>query len=102
MKYYHLATRLLLAAALLGLAGCNEEEKVGTPDFAASASGTVFKVGEPVEFALAGNPDFIVFYSGDHHDFKKDINNSLKEIHENTGKQIEALKEKTQKSLKEL
>ena len=36
MKYYHLATRLLLAAALLGLAGCNEEEKVGTPDFAAS------------------------------------------------------------------
>ncbi|WP_289181897.1 DUF5017 domain-containing protein [Alistipes sp. UBA6068] len=65
MKYYHLATRLLLAAALLGLAGCNEEEKVGTPDFAASASGTVFKVGEPVEFALAGNPDFIVFYSGE-------------------------------------
>ena len=35
-------------------------------------------------------------------DFKKDINNSLKEIQENTGKQIEALKEETQKSLKEL
>jgi F0F1-type ATP synthase membrane subunit b/b' len=35
-------------------------------------------------------------------DFKKDINNSLKEIHENTGKQLEALKEETQKSLKEL
>ena len=33
-------------------------------------------------------------------DFKKDINNSLKEIQENTGKQVEALKEKTQKSLK--
>jgi hypothetical protein len=28
-------------------------------------------------------------------DFKKDINNSLKEIQENTGKQIEALKEDT-------
>jgi hypothetical protein len=28
-------------------------------------------------------------------DFKKDINNSLKEIQENTGKQIEALKEET-------
>ena len=28
-------------------------------------------------------------------DFKKDINNSLKEIQENTGKQVEALKEKT-------
>jgi hypothetical protein len=35
-------------------------------------------------------------------DFKKDINNSLKEIKENTGKQPEALKKKTQKSLKEL
>jgi hypothetical protein len=34
-------------------------------------------------------------------DFKKDINNSLKEIQENTGKQLEALKEETQKSLKE-
>ena len=34
--------------------------------------------------------------------FKKDINNSLKEIQESTGKQLEALKEETQKSLKEL
>ena len=32
--------------------------------------------------------------------FKKDINNSLKEIKENTGKQLEALKEETQNSLK--
>ena len=35
-------------------------------------------------------------------EFKKDINNSLKEIQENKGKQLEALKEETQKSLKEL
>jgi hypothetical protein len=35
-------------------------------------------------------------------DFKKDINNSLKEIQENTAKQVDALKEETQKSLKEL
>jgi hypothetical protein len=34
-------------------------------------------------------------------DIKKDINNSLKEIQENTGKQVEALKEETQKSPKE-
>ena len=33
-------------------------------------------------------------------DFKKDINNSLKEIQESTGKQLEALKDETQKSLK--
>jgi hypothetical protein len=35
-------------------------------------------------------------------DFKKDINNSSKEIQENTRKQLEALNEETQKSLKEL
>ena len=35
-------------------------------------------------------------------EFKKVINNSLKEIQENTGKQVEVLKEETQKSLKEL
>jgi hypothetical protein len=31
--------------------------------------------------------------------FRKDINNSLKEIQENTSKQLEALKEETQKIL---
>jgi hypothetical protein len=35
-------------------------------------------------------------------DFQKDINNSLKEIQENTGKQVEALIEEAQKSLREL
>ena len=35
-------------------------------------------------------------------DFKKDINNSLKEIQENKDKQVDALKEEKQKSLKEL
>jgi hypothetical protein len=34
-------------------------------------------------------------------DFKMNINNSIKEIQEKTGKQVEALKEETQKSLKE-
>lgn len=33
--------------------------------------------------------------------FKEDINNSLKEIEENTGKQVEVLKEETNESLKE-
>ena len=35
-------------------------------------------------------------------DFEKDIHSSLKEIQENTGKQVEDLKEGTQISLKEL
>ena len=33
-------------------------------------------------------------------DIKKDINNFLKEIQENTGNQVEVLKEETQKYLK--
>jgi hypothetical protein len=35
-------------------------------------------------------------------DFKKGINNSLKEIQNNTAKQIDVLKEEAQNSLKEL
>jgi hypothetical protein len=35
-------------------------------------------------------------------DFKKDINSSLTQIQKNTGRQVEALHEETQKSLKEL
>jgi hypothetical protein len=35
-------------------------------------------------------------------DFKKDTNSNLKEIQENTAKQVELLKEEKQKSLKEL
>jgi gas vesicle protein len=35
-------------------------------------------------------------------DFKKGINNSLKEIQENTAKQVEVLKEEAQKFFKEL
>ncbi len=64
MKTYR-HTLLLLAAALLGAAGCNEEEKIETPEFSATTAGTVFKAGQPVEFVLTGNPDFIVFYSGE-------------------------------------
>jgi len=35
-------------------------------------------------------------------EFKKDINNTLKETQDNTGKEVDALKVETQKSLKEL
>jgi hypothetical protein len=35
-------------------------------------------------------------------DIKKGINNSLKEIQENSAKEVEALKDRTQKSLKEI
>jgi hypothetical protein len=35
-------------------------------------------------------------------DFKKGVNNSLREIQKNADKQVEVLKEETQESLKEL
>ena len=34
--------------------------------------------------------------------FKKDMDNSLREIQENTGKQVESLKEETYKSLTDI
>lgn len=34
--------------------------------------------------------------------FKKDINNSLKEIQENTGKHVESIREKTSQFLKDI
>lgn len=64
-KFTFIAVPLLAAASLLWLVGCNEEEQVETPDFTASTPGTVFKVGEPVVFSFEGNPDFIIFYSGE-------------------------------------
>jgi len=35
-------------------------------------------------------------------DFKKNVNNSLRKMQENTREQVEALREETQKSMKEL
>ena len=64
-RHTFFAVPFLAAASLLWLTGCNEEEQVETPDFTASTPGTVFKVGEPVVFSFGGNPDFIIFYSGE-------------------------------------
>lgn len=59
------AVGLLVALAPWWSVGCNEEETVDVPYFAAAAPGGVFKVGEPVTFRFEGNPDFITFYSGE-------------------------------------
>ena len=48
------------------------------------------------------DPDLKTFLMMIIEDIKKDINNSLKEIQENTAKQVGDLKEETQKFLKEL
>jgi esterase/lipase len=48
------------------------------------------------------NPDLKAYLMMIVEDIKKDFNNSLKQIQENTAKQVEDLKEKAQKSLKEL
>jgi hypothetical protein len=44
----------------------------------------------------------IISHDAGHEDFQKGINNSHKEIKENTSKQVEVLKEEAQKSLKGL
>ena len=48
------------------------------------------------------DPDLKAYLMMTVEDIKKDFNNSLKEIQENTAKQVEYLKEEAQKSLKVL
>lgn len=72
MKTYKLYTLLLSA---LALASCNEDMTKGledvsvsvTPDENVTIQGQVVTVrkGNPVEFNIAGNPDFVTFYSGE-------------------------------------
>lgn len=73
MKTYRLYTTLLLSA--LALASCNKDMTKGledvsvsvTPDENVTIQGQVVTVrkGNPVEFNIAGNPDFVTFYSGE-------------------------------------
>jgi gas vesicle protein len=48
------------------------------------------------------NPDLKAYLMMMVEDIKKNFNNSLKEVQENTAKDVEDLKEEAQKSLKEL
>jgi vacuolar-type H+-ATPase subunit E/Vma4 len=48
------------------------------------------------------DPDLKAYLMMMREDIKKDFNNSLKEIQENTAKQVEDIKKEAQKSLKEL
>lgn len=41
------------------------KEKVGTPDFEVSTSSLSYKAGDSVKFRFSGNPDNIIFYSGE-------------------------------------
>jgi hypothetical protein len=62
MKQNHLIKLVLLFALFIG--GCKKNEVV-QPTFDAAVQKTTFKVGEQIPFTLAGNPDFVTFYSGE-------------------------------------
>jgi len=64
MKTRHLTGQFLLLLALL-ISSCSKD-KIENPSFDATVAKTSFKVGEPVTFNLAGNPDFVSFYSGEY------------------------------------
>lgn len=64
IKSIYRALLLILPCATL-LTGCNEEERVDTPQFNVTIDGNAFKVGEAVEFSMSGDPDFISFFSGE-------------------------------------
>lgn len=60
MKY------MFVAVTALSLVACREDfDKVDGVSFNATTDAVVYKVGQPVIFNLAGNPDIITFYSGE-------------------------------------
>ena len=54
---------IILAAFILS--GCNQAYKVDVPDFLVNIEKTTFKVGEPVNFIINSDSDFVSFYSGE-------------------------------------
>ena len=61
MKYL-----LLFSAFAVLTTGCRKNlDDVDDVHFDVSLEAETFKVGEPVRFHFSGNPDFIIFYSGE-------------------------------------
>ena len=61
MKYL-----LLFSAFAVLTTGCRQDlDDVDDVHFDVSLEAETFKVGEPVRFHFSGNPDFIIFYSGE-------------------------------------
>lgn len=55
----------LLAAGSIWLAGCNKHDVVDPKDFDVKTTKTTYNAGDTVNFQLYGNPDFVIFYSGE-------------------------------------
>jgi hypothetical protein len=55
----------LLSMATVFFAACSDKEVQAPDDFTVSAAAATFKLSDSVEFNLTGNPDNIVFYSGE-------------------------------------
>ena len=65
MKKQKTYTLGLLSLALL-VCGCRKQfETTDAVDFKVTTASQTFKVGEVVRFNFAGDPDFIIFYSGE-------------------------------------
>ena len=57
--------KYLLLLATLGVLTTGCRKNLDDVDFDVSLDTETFKVGEPVRFHFTGNPDFIIFYSGE-------------------------------------
>jgi len=71
MKRYHLLILLMLPL----LISCEKDTEVLDPDFDVSINKTTYKAGDTVYFKFSGNPDVIIFYSGERgsdYDFKNE------------------------------
>lgn len=66
LKDINMKRILILIAAAVVLSSCLKiKENPKTPDFDVTAIKTTVKLGDPVTFNFTGNPDYIVFYSGE-------------------------------------
>lgn len=54
-----------LSIAGVLFAACSDKEVLAPDDFTVSVAATTFKLGDSVKFSLTGNPDNILFYSGE-------------------------------------
>ncbi len=60
-----LLSTVLAVPALLGMLSCNKVNVESPDDFNVALQGTTFSVNDSVRFTLQGNPDNILFYSGE-------------------------------------
>ena len=57
--------KIIYSLVSIGIFAACAKEKVGTPNFEVSTASLTYKAGDSVKFRISGNPDNLMFYSGE-------------------------------------